>query len=188
MKKKRILPKVAPEIRFWRHVEKTEGCWIWKGAVTGYACSGMRYGAFCRSVGDVWRAHRFSYLMAYGEIPEGMCVCHKCDNPPCVRPDHLFLATHTENCYDSIRKGRAYAFRPASERHCVVGSKNPFAKLTEAKVFQLRRIRLKGMQVKRMAQFFGMKRKNMCAIVNGTRLWKHVPHPQSITDVYAPAA
>lgn len=86
--------------RFWRKVRKGRGCWEW------ISCKGEKgYGSF--GVGHkTKRAHRFSWEMSKGKIPDGMCVLHRCDNPRCVRPDHLFLGTPKDNTMDMIRKGR----------------------------------------------------------------------------------
>lgn len=93
--------------RFWMRVRpEVEGCWEWAGGHTSKA----KYGQFCVKGDDGKHrpryAHRFSYELHYGPIPCGMHVCHKCDNPGCVRPDHLFLGTDKDNHHDSIRKGR----------------------------------------------------------------------------------
>lgn len=92
--------------RFWKFVLKTSTCWIWKGA--RYSLHG--YGAFgCRSWEEKWvarQAHRVSWLIATGTLPEGLFVLHKCDNRSCVRPDHLFLGTQRDNLADMTQKGR----------------------------------------------------------------------------------
>ncbi|MCI0528030.1 MAG: HNH endonuclease [Nitrospira sp.] len=88
--------------RFWERVNKNDACWIWEGSVdkNGY--------------GQIWinskkrndRAHRVSFELNIGVIPDGMFVLHKCDNPPCVNPDHLFLGTVQDNVDDMIGKHR----------------------------------------------------------------------------------
>jgi hypothetical protein len=103
-------------VQFWERVQKTETCWIWTGslftATTWYGNYGLkppedtpRYGGFFYQ-GKLWRAHRLSWVIHNGAIPPGKFVLHHCDNPPCVRPDHLFLGTHKDNIHDSIKKNR----------------------------------------------------------------------------------
>ena len=84
-------------------------CIEWTGArnAQGYGRRGFR--------GTNWHAHRVAWTEQRGEIPEGMCVLHHCDNPPCVNVDHLFLGTKFDNNMDKITKGRANM--PAGERH-----------------------------------------------------------------------
>lgn len=94
----RHLPTIP---RFWAQVQKTETCWLWKGFPTG----ANKYGDF-QVDGVRYRAHRYSYEMAKGPIPDGMKVLHRCDNPICVNPDHLFLGTQGDNMRDMTRKGR----------------------------------------------------------------------------------
>lgn len=87
---------------FWKFVSKQEGCWPWKGALhrDGYG----RFNLPCH--GGMVIAHRFAWKMTYGEIPDGMHVLHRCDNPPCCNPEHMWLGTHRENMDDRSRKGR----------------------------------------------------------------------------------
>jgi len=100
-------------------------CWIWTGArhTFGYGnfWTGKKY--------DV--AHRVSYALYVGEIPQGMNVLHKCDNPSCIRPDHLFIGTDQDNIYDKCMKGRARGPK-------MVGEKNPSSKISSEIVLLIR--------------------------------------------------
>lgn len=89
--------------RFWAGVEKTDGCWNW---VLSTRNKDVEYGCIRDREGKSQRTNRVSWELHFGPIPEGMIVCHKCDNPRCVRPDHLFLGTHKDNHDDMVRKGR----------------------------------------------------------------------------------
>lgn len=91
--------------RFWSKVQKTDSCWIWTASKRHKG-----YGAFvwATEIGKViqGRAHRFSYELHKGAIPEGMFCLHHCDNPACVNPDHLWLGTAADNNHDMVQKGR----------------------------------------------------------------------------------
>ena len=95
---------LSAEGRFWTTVTKGPGCWIRPAAPS--RGRGKRYSRFSDSVGTTILAHRFSWKLHFGEIPEGMGVLHECDNTECVRPDHLFLGTQKDNARDMVLKTR----------------------------------------------------------------------------------
>lgn len=94
--------KVIPPdpARFWSKVDKTGECWLWRGAKQAKGYGNVVYG------GRLYRANRLAYVLANGPLPDEAVVMHTCDNPPCVRPEHLRIGTHQENTADMIAKGR----------------------------------------------------------------------------------
>ena len=86
--------------RFWAKVDKSGDCWMWTASKHQKG-----YGQV-RIEGKLYRAHRLSYEWTYGSFDKKLCVCHKCDNPSCVKPEHLFLGTVTDNMRDMCVKGR----------------------------------------------------------------------------------
>jgi len=98
---RRFLSKVSLQI--------TSGCWVW----TGFR-NAQGYGHFALDGYKVGRAHRASWVLHRGSIPTGLCVLHRCDNPSCVNPDHLFLGTDADNAHDRDAKGRGKPWVKAS--------------------------------------------------------------------------
>jgi len=109
--------------------------------------------------------HVVAYRLLRGEIPHGLLVCHKCDNPPCCNPDHLFLGTPGDNAKDSVAKGRNAKRR---------GEDNPLAKLSDEDVRAMRRMYSRdGATYLQLAASFGVSRANVSMIVRGVT-WRHV--------------
>lgn len=151
--------------RFWRYTEKRDGCWRWNGtrAPNGY---GMLF--VDNLVSQVrsrrtMSAHRFSYLLHYGGLPEGMYICHKCDVKDCVNPDHLYAGTPKQNIQDTLERGQY----PRGER-------NGRAKLTAIQVKMARILYDAGMGTYAdLAKAYGVNTASMCSAIRGTT-WKQV--------------
>lgn len=106
-------------IRFWSKVEKTDSCWNWNGAVNGTG-----YGSIYSIGTGLTMAHRFSYMLTHGEVPEGLTIDHLCRNRRCVNPAHLEAVDHRTNCL----RGTGMSSRNASKTHCNCG--RPFDIIT----------------------------------------------------------
>lgn len=165
--------------RFWAKVNKNGPvireelgpCWIWEGATDG------RYGKFGVNRRLV-KAHRFAYEITYGPLAEGMQACHKCDNEPCCRPDHLFEGDRFSNMQDSADKGRnamqQHPERSALLRKSHKGENHARHKLTEWQVQEIRRIyAIGGIPYKNIALAFGISAPTIGHIVT-RRTWSHV--------------
>lgn len=123
--------------RFWSKVDKNGppvtnrpelgNCWVWTRGTTEFG-----YGQFTVTKGHPSTAHMVSYALEIGPVPPGMHTCHHCDNPPCVRPTHLFLGTAADNALDMVSKGRQ------GDRH--PGSGNPQARLSDEGVQAIRSV------------------------------------------------
>lgn len=155
--------------RFWSKVNRTDECWVWTGAV--YVNG---YGAFVtweNSKRRNWKAHRMAWILTNGPIPNGLRVCHHCDNPPCVRPTHLFLGTDADNLRDARNKGRRLPLRhrPGKAR----GERQHSAKLTAADVADIRRENHNGIRQVDLAVRFGVSQGTISAAVR-RQTWAHV--------------
>jgi len=155
--------------RFWSHVDKStgpNGCWIWARAPV----QGTKYGAV-RWAGKTQRAHRVAWQITLGEVPGNMCVLHKCDNPLCVNPGHLFLGTRADNAADRDAKGRQACGDILSQAK--QGELNSQAKLNESGVREIRSLVAKGVAQAEIARRRGVSQAAVWNIVNG-RTWRHV--------------
>jgi hypothetical protein len=142
------------EQAFWHFVNKTEACWIWTGSTTpkGYGRIKLR--------GKTFRAHRLSWMLHNGNIPNSMLVCHQCDNPLCVNPEHLFLGTPDDNMKDMVAKGRQAKAdthlsrtKPSALRR---GENHGRAKLSEHDVRTIRSLSAQGLPALQIAKRYGV--------------------------------
>lgn len=156
-----------PETRFWPNVEKTDSCWHWTGQSSGK----LGYGRIAWARSFVL-AHRVSWEIHHGPIPAGLFVCHRCDTPSCVRPDHLFLGTPADNTRDMLAKGRHHA----SHAPRLAGEAHPQARLTQADVAEIRRQRANNVPLGVIAAAFHISKGHVCRIVLG-----HVWRKSSVT-------
>ena len=145
------------DARFWAHVTKTSTCWTFSPV------SQHGYGSV-RLNGRTILAHRYLWARMHGPIPDGLFVCHHCDNPSCVRPEHLFVGSRLDNIRDAHNKGRH-----------VHGTKFPQSKLTEA-IVTTARAEYTGRRgdIKRLAIKYGVNEMTMAPAIFG-ETWKHVP-------------
>lgn len=165
-------PRTLSE-RFWERVKKTEDCWLW---------SGLRYSNGYGHInasghnGANLLAHRVSWEIHNGPIPDGYHVCHKCDTPPCVNPEHLFLGTRSDNMRDMHAKGRG--MHGASHWACQHperikrGERHQWAKLTAEQVKEIRR-RRPSESLAQLAADFGVTKQLISKIALG-HTWKHL--------------
>jgi hypothetical protein len=149
-------------IRFWSKVAITADitkCWIW-----GASKNKKGYGHFGFN-GRMYQAHRFAYKLYYGDYDEILQCLHKCDNPSCVNPNHLWLGTNTDNVLDMVAKGR--------NKYCK-GEKNGNSKLTEKDVIEIRNIYSTGSHSFRsLAKMYGIHNSVVGDIVNRNN-WKNL--------------
>lgn len=174
--------------RFFSGIKKdsTTGCWEWSGTKNnhGYGMMGV-----CT---DAILVHRYSWMHHYGEIPDGLIVCHKCDNPPCANPEHLFLGTHKDNVHDKILKGRDINTRNALKSTNALKTKNTLrakgvlkvkdpskarsrsdTKLTPEQVKEIKFLLRGGVKQAHVAKQFSVSRTTIMFINQG-KTWGHI--------------
>lgn len=154
--------------RFWNKVDigSDSECWEWQAATR------QGYGAI-KVNGKTRGAHRVAWELTNGSIPKGLCVCHKCDNPPCVNPSHLFLGTKKENNYDMIRKGRKYELTEEDYRKAWRSNGQRAAKLTKRQVAKIKVLLAKGHSQRAIAKQFPVSHDAIHKIATG-KTWRHV--------------
>jgi len=162
-----MLCKLHISQKFWANVEikGQADCWEWKLSKTRKG-----YGQY-RFNGVMMQTHRIAWALTNGDIPQGKLVCHKCDNPGCVNPLHLFLGTHFDNMADMVSKGRQIKgdIHPARMfKGKVVGSKNGRSKITEDDADQIRQLySMGGIKQKELGEKFGINQRTVSTIVTG---------------------
>lgn len=162
------MPRVTTPARFWSLVDRSESCWVFKGRKDdkGYG----RIGFMGRSnLG----AHRISWMLTNGDVPIGNCVLHRCDNPPCCNPDHLFIGTNRDNVVDRQTKGRSKNLFTSRADHPAVlrsGQRHWRAKLTDIQVLEIRRLRSVGFTHSNIAEQFGVNPATISRIARG--IWR----------------
>jgi hypothetical protein len=138
---------------FDRHVVKGDDCWSWGGYINNKGYGYTRIGG---KVSKGWLAHRLSWSLHFGEIPDGLHVCHKCDNRMCVRPDHLFLGTNMDNIRDRMQKGRL------GSQWCknIPREMHPKNKIKLTQLMEMIALRESGKKVMDIAQEFGITKEH----------------------------
>ena len=134
--------------RFWAKVKKSDGCWEW----TAYK-NEKGYGRFLWPKSghrSMMMAHRFSYIVHYGAFDESLFILHKCDNPSCVNPEHLFTGTHQDNVRDMLEKGR-----------------DTQRKLTESDVIKIRGLAENGTPSLEISRMYNIDKAHAWAVTRG---------------------
>lgn len=136
---------------FGKHTLGVNGCWEWTGKLDylGYGRLGFK--------NKLVLAHRLSWRAHKGEIPDGLCVLHKCDNRKCINPDHLFLGTHQDNMADRDRKKRG---------KCPRGIDHPQSKLNPEKAFEIRWLAASGHKQRRLAAQYGVTQRAVAQVIH----------------------
>lgn len=149
--------------RLWSRIDKNRDCWEWVGPLNLHGYGQLKYR------NRMYQAHRLAWELTNGPIPDNLFVCHKCDNPVCCRPDHLFLGTHADNMADMVAKGRARK-----------GSDVYVSKLEEIDIPIIRELHAQGAKVPSIARKYNVKSNAIRRIIEG-KTWKHIVSDVGIT-------
>lgn len=164
----------TPEQRFWEKVDKNGPipshcpelgqCWVWT-----HGCN-EGYGIFYPKAGEKVYAPRFSYVLEHGEIPIGLHILHHCDNPPCVRPSHLYAGTTLDNARDMMSRGR---WREGDHSNLPRGINHRSAKLIESQVREIRKLNSEGIGLRRLSKMFKIAKRSVHKVIHRIS-WAHV--------------
>lgn len=144
--------------RFEAKLDKSGDCWLWTASLAGKGYGQMKLPKQRKQE----YAHRLAYMIYKGAIPDGIQVCHKCDNPRCCNPEHIFLGTSSDNHLDMKEKNRH-----------LYGEKNSQAKLSDTKISQIKKCIDSGMSQSIIAKAFGIHQTTVSKINRGCR-WQHI--------------
>jgi len=161
---RRMSNKKDPQRRFMNRIEVVPetGCWEWQGKLGPFGYGGFSIG------GKTTTAHRAGWRLFKGDVPKNIEVCHKCDNPKCVNPDHMFLGTHEENMKDAWQKERF------ANRRILRGEGIGTSKLTDYDVLEIRRLRSgEGKTMEEIAIMFDVTKGTIWKVISG-RSWRHI--------------
>lgn len=147
--------RIPMAVRFWEKVKKTNRCWLWTGKLDQDGYGRIWSGDYQQKM---LRAPRASWMLHRGLIPDGLHVLHRCDNPQCVNPAHLFLGTIKDNNIDMTRKGRN-----------IFQHRNPVKKLTDQQIRSIRSQRSKGKLLRELSKAFGVTEGTISRIVHRVR-------------------
>ena len=151
------------EQRFWSKVNKTDICWLWTGSYTHNG-----YGQYSVN-GENIRAHRYSYEIHNGEIPEGLLVRHTCDVRNCVNPNHLIIGTPQDNTQDMIERGRSKLKIGGGGR----GEKNGYSKLKEDDVREIRIFKMFGFTRQELSNMYNVTKSCIKDVIS-RKSWSHI--------------
>lgn len=163
-----ILVASGPDLmdRFWSHVEKSDGCWVWSGGRQKRQDGSLSYGVFCIGHGR-YLAHHVSWIAENGPVPDELVLRHTCDNTPCVRPIHIIPGSQADNMADMRERGRAFT---DFARH---GEEHHGAKMTTESVRQIVVLRGEGLSLAKIGSVVGLHVTTVHQILKG-RLWSEV--------------
>jgi len=147
-----------------KYITTKSGCWLWSGAKNKGGYGTLTVGSRTDASRTTMLAHRYSYSIHKGSFDKKLCVLHRCDNPPCVNPNHLFLGTRLDNHTDMVGKGRRVDLR---------GEQRPNHKLTQRQVTHIKSLLESGTHQTVIAKKFGVNQ-TLVSAIKTNKVWSHV--------------